>query len=157
MNITIKRVESGREYAVSRFAPGETQYMDRDYRFNYIPEELIGCAHIMTCGNDKIIPESQPCFTLEIDSSADVYILYPDKQPVVPKWLEEYERVRMNVTRQDSRADNLKGYFSLYKKRFPAGEITFYGNSPLAMLALPWYVESGGINYCMYTVAIKEA
>ena len=156
MNITIKRVESGREYAVSRFAPGETQYMDRDYRFNYIPEELIGCAHIMTCGNDKIIPESQPCFTLEIDSSADVYILYPDKQPVIPEWLSEYERVRMNVTRQDSRADNLKGYFSLYKKRFPAGEITFYGSSPLPMLALPWYVGSGGMNYCMYSVAIKE-
>jgi len=156
MNVVITKVTSGREYAVSRFAPGELQYADREYRFNYIPEELIGCTHIMTCGGDKLIPETQPCFTIRTDSEAEVYILYPDKQPVIPKWLCDFERVRMSVTRLDSRADNLKGYFSLYKKRFPAGEITFYGNSPLEMLAIPRYAESGGINYCMYSVAIKE-
>lgn len=157
MNVTIIRVASGREYNVGVFAPGEPQYMDRDYRFNYIPEELVGCVHIMPCGNDKLTPETDECFTVNIDIEADVYVLYPDKQPVIPKWLESYERVRMNVTRMDSRADNLKGYFSLYKKRFPAGEITFYGSSPLSMLAQPWYETSGGINYCMYSVAIKEA
>ena len=156
MNIIIKKVESGREYSVSRFAPGELQYMDRDYRFNYIPDPLLGCAHIRTCGNDKLTPETERCFTISVDCAVEVYVLYPDKQPVIPKWLAEYERVRMNVTRQDSRADNLKGYFSLYKKRFPAGDIVFYGSSPLEMLAQPWYETSGGINYCMYSVAIKE-
>lgn len=153
--LTIQSVSSKKEYAISKFAPNELQYMDRDYRFNYIPEELIGCNHIMTCGNDKMLPEEEHCFTLATDRDVDVYILYPDKQPVIPKWLSEYERMRMNVTRQDSRADNLKGYFTLFKKRFPKGEITFYGNSPREMLEKDWYVQSGGTNYCMYTVAVK--
>ena len=156
MNVIIKKVESGREYSVARFAPGELQYMDREYRFNYIPETLIGCCHIRTCGNDKLTPETERCFTVSVDTPVEIFILYPDKQPVIPKWLEGYERVRMNVTRLDSRADNLKGYFSLYKKAFPAGEITFYGNSPLKMLEQEWYETSGGINYCMYSVALKE-
>lgn len=153
--IEIVKVNSGKVYAVGTFLPNELQYMDRDYVFNYIPEEVLGCAHILTCGNDKSLPETEPCFTLKIDREADVYVLYPDKQPVIPEWLESFERTRMNVTRVDSRADNLKGYFTLFKKRFPAGEVEFFGNSPLPMLAQSWYVESGGINYCMYTVAVK--
>ena len=154
--IEIVKVESGREYSFGKFLPNELQYMDRDYIFNYIPEELKGCAHIRTCGNDKLIPESEPCFTMKVEHDVDVYILYPDKQPVIPKWLESFERLRMNVTRVDSRSDNLKGYFTLFKKHFPAGLITLYGNSPLEMLAKDWYVTSGGINYCMYSVAVKE-
>ena len=85
-----------------------------------------------------------------------MYALYPDKQPVLPTWLESFERVRMNVTRMDSLPTTLKGYFSLYKKHFSAGEIKFYGNSPLAMLAQDWYVENVGTNYCMYSVAVLE-
>lgn len=155
-SIQISKVYSGKEYSIGIFAPNELQYMDRDYVFQYIPEELIGCTHIMTCGNDKALPETEPCFTLEVNTPVDVYVLYPDKQPVIPKWLESYERLRRNVTRFDSRADNLKGYFTLYRKHFPAGCIEFYGNSPLEMLAQPWYVTSGGINYCMYSVAVKK-
>lgn len=154
--IKIVKVGSGREYSVGKFLPNELQYMDRDYLFNYIPEELKGCVHICTCGNDKLISENELCFTIKAERDVDVYILYPDKQPVIPKWLESFERVRMNVTRVDSRSDNLKGYFTLFKKRFPAGLITLYGNSPLEMLAKDWYVTSGGINYCMYSVAVKE-
>ena len=154
-DIQILKVESGREYSVGKFLQGELQYMDRDYVFNYIPEELKGATHILTCGNDKIIPEDKPCFTFKAERDVDVYILYPDKQPVIPKWLEEFERLRMNVTRVDSRSDNLKGYFTLFKKHFPAGLITLYGNSPLFMLAQDWYVTSRGINYCMYSVAVK--
>ena len=154
-DMQITKVESGREYTIGKFLPNELQYMDRDYTFNYIPEELQGCAHIMTCGNDKQIPENEPCFTLQTEREVDVYVLYPDKQPVIPHWLDSFERTRLNVTRMDSRSDNLKGYFTLYKKHFPAGTIVFYGNSPLSMLAKDWYVKTGGINYCMYTVAVK--
>ncbi len=155
-SIEIVKVESGREYSIGKLLPNELQYMDRDYIFNYIPEELKGFVHIRTCGNDKLIPENEPCFTMKAEHDVDVYILYPDKQPVIPKWLESFERLRMNVTRVDSRSDNLKGYFTIFKKRFPAGLITLYGNSPLEMLAQDWYVKSGGINYCMYSVAAKE-
>ena len=43
-SIEIVKVESGREYSIGKFLPNELQYMDRDYTFNYIPEELKGCV-----------------------------------------------------------------------------------------------------------------
>ena len=154
--IDIKAVASGKEYRLDTLAPGHLQYMDRLYEFSYVPEQLRGCTHIRTCGDDKMIGEEDWCFTVETDRAYDVYVLYPDKQPVLPRWLETYRRVRMTVTRVDSMAFNLKGYFSCYHRRFEPGEIRFYGNSPSAMLAEEWYVASRGNTYCMYSVAMKE-
>ena len=150
------KTASGKTYAVHILEAGYPQYMDRQYQFDYVPEELRGCAHIMTCGNDKMIPEDAWCFSLETDRPADVYVLYADKYPVLPKWLQEYERVRMNATRLDSTAWNLKGYFSLYRKQFSSGVIRFYGNSSHAMLNHDWYVNKMGATYCMYTVAVVD-
>ena len=154
--ISIINTASGRTYQIGKLHSGHHQYMDRLYQFAYVPEDLSGCPHIMTCGSDKMIPEDQPCFSIQVSRPCDVYVLYPDKQPVLPKWLEEYERVRKNVTRMDSYFVTLKGYFSLYKKSFPAGEITFMGNSPRTMLAQDWYAESRGTDYCMYSVCVAE-
>lgn len=154
--ISIKWTASGRTYQLGELRAGHHQYMDRLYQFAYVPEELSGCTHVMTCGDDKMIPEDSPCFSIETTGPCDVYVLYPDKQPFLPVWLEDYERVRKNVTRMDSYFVTLKGYFSLYKKSFPAGEITFYGNSPKAMLKEDWYVETRGTNYCMYSVCVVE-
>ena len=151
----INSVASLKKYRIGNFVPGELQYADRDYIFEYIPEELQGCQSIVTYGSDKMIGEDQPCFSIVSDTECDVYVLYPDKQPVIPEWLTSFERTRMNVTRTDSNATTLKGYFSLFKKHFSAGEITFYGNSPNEMLTNKEYVESRGTNYCMYSVVIK--
>lgn len=151
--ITIESVVSGKPYAIGLLTPGALQYADREYRFAYIPQALQGCPFILTHGNDKMADEASVCFTVQTDRPYEVYILYPDKQPVIPSWLTEYERVRMNITRTDSDPMTLKGYFSLYRKTFPAGRIVFYGNSPKAMLADETYVASGGTNYCMYSVA----
>ena len=154
--IKIKRTASSKEYAISKLERGYPQYMDRQYLFDYVPEELQGCMHIMTCGNDKMTPEDQPCLLLEADQPVIVYIVYADKHPVLPKWLEGYERTRLNVTRLDTMASNLKGYFTLYKKYFPAGTIQLYGNSTNDMLNQDWYVNTNGGGYCMYSVAVAE-
>lgn len=154
--VSVKWTASGYPYQIGELRAGHHQYIDRLYQFAYVPEELSGAAHIMTRGDDKMIPEDQPCFSIEVSRPCDVYVLYPDKQPYLPKWLEDYERVRKNVTRMDSYFVTLKGYFSLYKKSFPVGEILFYGNSPRAMLAEDWYVETMGTNYCMYSVCAAE-
>ena len=155
--ITIKWTASGDAYRMGELRPGHGQYIDRLYQFAHVPEDLYGCPHIMTRGDDKMLPEDQPCFSIETDGPCEVYVLYPDKQPVLPGWLEAYQRVRKNVTRMDSHPDTLKGYFSLYRRSFPAGEILFYGSSTLAMLAEDWYVETTGTNYCMYSVCVRES
>jgi len=157
MTITNLTSASGKPYALGKFTPGEYQYQDRHYQFNYIPEQMSGCLHIKTHGNDKLTPEDSECFSFNTQTAVDVYVLYADKFPILPRWLESYERTRLNATRIDSSPDTLKGYFGLYKKRFPAGKVTLYGASPNALLAEDWYVSSGGNGYCMYSVCVKEA
>ncbi|GEM_PF-1967128 len=154
--VTNLKPVSGKSYGLNKLIPGEYQYMDRSYLFNYIPEELIGTVHIKTCGNDKLISENDTCVSFDVDCDVEVYVLFGDKWPEIPRWLNQFERVRLNVTRQDSRSDNLKGYFSLYRKVFPKGTITLYGCSPVEMLREEWFVKSMGANYCMYTIAVKK-
>lgn len=155
MNISNIKATSEKCYGFGKLTRGDYQYEDRLYQFNYVPEELNGHIHIKTHGNDKLISEDHECLSFECDDDIEVYVLYPDKHPYLPKWLESYERMRMNVTRIDSMADNLKGYFSIYKKVFPKGKIILYGCSPNKMLQEEWYVDSMGANYCMYSVCLK--
>lgn len=155
MNIKNISSASGKAYEIGGFQTGAYQYEDRLYQFNYVPDELKGCLHIKTHGNDKLISEDDECVTFEIDEPAEIYVIYPDKQSELPKWLEGFERTRLKATRMDSLSDNLKGYFSLYKKTFPKGKVTLYGCSPDKMLEEEWYVQSLGANYCMYSVCVK--
>lgn len=147
-------IKSGREYAFNKLDIGSLQYMDRGYRFAYIPEEIKGHVHLKTCGNDKLISENEQCFSFDVDRPVDIYILFADKFPVIPDWLKSYERIRKNITRQDSDPNNLKGYFSLYKHYFPEGKIIFNGCSPEVMLKRKDYVLSMGSTFCMYTLCI---
>ncbi|HBL77675.1 MAG: hypothetical protein A2W90_02800 [Bacteroidetes bacterium GWF2_42_66] len=147
----------GKEYRINKFESGEEQYMDRDYRFNYVPDELKGCMHIKTCGNDKLISENDTCMSFFSNCDIDVYILFADKFPVTPNWLESFERTRLNVTRLDSNSSSLKGYFCLYRKAFSKGQIILNGCSPIKMLERNGFVESMGSGYCMYTVVVKKS
>lgn len=154
--VSITETASGRIYGIGVLAPESKQYMDRDYLFSYIPEELAGLPLIMTCGKDKMISEDDWCFTVHADHPCEVYVIFADKHPYLPVWLEEYRRLRMNVTRTDSHPKTLKGYFSVYQKRFPAGDISFYGNSSKKLLERQSYMETRGTDYCMYSVVIRE-
>lgn len=154
--INIKETASGRIYEIGEFVPGNKQYMDREYLFSYIPEELYGLPLVKTCGKDKMIPEDQWCFTLHADHPCDVYVIFADKHPYLPIWLEEFERLRMNVTRTDSHPQTLKGYFSVYKRSYPAGDVRLNGNSSKKLLARSSYIETRGTDYCMYSVVVKE-
>lgn len=145
--------QSGREYALSRLETGNFQYMDRGYKFAYVPDDIKGCMYIKTCGNDKLILETQLCLSFDVNRDVDIYILFADKFPVIPKWLESYERIRKNVTRQDSDPNTLKGYFSLYKRSFPKGRIVFNGCSPQQMMSQE-YIVTMGATFCMYSLCV---
>lgn len=155
MKISNIKTKSGKKYGISKLKHGFYQYEDRFYQFNYIPDKLKDSLHIKTYGNDKMISEEQECFSFECDEDIELYVIYPDKHPILPEWLKCYERMRMNITRTDSNPANLKGYFSLYKKVFKKGKVTLYGCSPQRMLGEEWYVETNGAGYCMYSVCVK--
>lgn len=146
---------SGKRYGVGTLERNARQYMDRDYVFAYISEAIQDWLHIKTHGNDKMLAETETCFHFTASQPVELAVLYPDIQPVLPTWLKSFDRARMNVTRADSDPSNLKGYFSVYLKRFPAGPVALPGNSPLPMLVNQEYVRTIGTNYCMYTVALR--
>ena len=154
MNISDIKTASGREYSVDVLESGKLQYMDSGYKFAWVPDDMKGCLHLRTCGNDKLINEDEICVSFNTDRAVDVYIIFADKFPVIPNWLENYERVRKNVTRQDSEPETLKGYFSMYKKTFEPGKIILNGCSPKRMLS-KHYIVTMGATYCMYTVCFK--
>ncbi|MFA7185787.1 MAG: hypothetical protein WC082_12880, partial [Victivallales bacterium] len=66
--------ESGKKYGMNKFEPNSFQYMDRDYKFEYIPTELLGAVHIRTCGNDKLISENKKCISFDVDRDVDVFV-----------------------------------------------------------------------------------
>lgn len=76
---------SGALYGIDQLNQGKYQYMDREYCFNYVPDELKDSLHIKTCGHDKLIRETDICFSLQCDSDIEVYVLYADKFPMLPK------------------------------------------------------------------------
>ncbi len=156
MKIQNIKTKSGKEYTINKLKSGYYQYEDRMYQFNYIPDELKGCIHIKTHGNDKMISENKECFIFECDRDIELYVIYPDKHFILPEWLKNYEKMRMNITRMDSNPANLKGYFSLYKTVFTKGKVTLYGCSPVEMLEEEWYLKTYGAGYCMYSVCLKN-
>ena len=148
---------SGKQYSLGKLETGHYQYNGRMYQFDYVPDALQGALHIMPHADDKMMPEGEVCCRFIATCPIWVCVLYPDIQPVLPAWLQEYERTRLNVTRQDSDAHTLKGYFSLYRKRFAPGIVTLFGNSPSAMLAADWYVFGFASGYCMYSACVVPA
>lgn len=147
---------SGAQYEIDTLKRDRQPYIDRDYRFLFVPDELNGLPLVKTCGNDKLLSEREPCFSFHSDTDVSVYVLFADKFPVVPSWLEQFDRLRLNVTRYDSNPENLKGYYSVYRRNFPKGIITLNGCSPDALLKQAWYIDSIVNNYCMYAVCVKE-
>ena len=143
-------------YEIGLLKPGEYQYADRNYQFSYIPEPLNGLTHIKVNANDKMLFENQEMFSFETDTETEVYVLYADKFPVIPTWLDDYERTRLNVTRMDTDANTLKGYFGVYRKHFNAGKITLYGCSPNIFAEEEWYNSTNAGGYCCYSVCVRK-
>ena len=154
-DFAIKNIHTatGKQYALNILRPGEYQYLDRSYQFNYVPDELIGCTHLKTCGDDKLISENKFCLSFEIGKPATIGIIFADKFPVIPNGLRGFESSRNKITRIDSLPSNLKGYFTVFQKEFAKGTVELKGCSPESMLTEE-YISTGGAGFCMYSVII---
>jgi hypothetical protein len=150
------KAASGKPYVVvdGGFAPDGKQYIDRDYTFNYIPEFLKGATLIQTAGDDKFFVEDKLTLSFRVSAPVTVYIVYGDKLRVLPAWLRNWTDTRWKVTRKDTNATTLKGYFTLFAKDFPAGEIRLLGNLSNKMANDPAFKKLKGSTYCMYSVVV---
>jgi hypothetical protein len=156
IEITQLKAASGKPYLVAHggFAPDGKQYIDRDYTFNCVPEFLKGATLIQTAGDDKFFVEDQPTLSFRVNVPVTVYIVYGDKLRVLPAWLRNWTDTRWKVTRRDTNPTTLKGYFTLFAKDFPAGEIRLLGNLSNEMANDPAFKKLKGSTYCMYSVVV---
>ena len=156
--ITDLQTASGKDYVINHhgFNPGDRQYIDRDYTFDYIPQIALGHSHILTAGNDKMIPEDSLCLSFNVGVPVTVLVVYADKLRTIPNWLCEYKDTREKVTRTDSNVSTLKGIFTLFAKDFEPGLVELNGNLSATMAEDSAFKASVGTNYCMYSVVVKK-
>jgi hypothetical protein len=152
------RTASGLEYLIDYdgIEAGKLQYVDRNYKFDYVPDIVWGCPHIRTHGNDKKINENDPCFSFDVAVPITVFCVYSDKLRELPNWMFDFIDTREKVTRTDSNTSTLKGIFTLFKKDFEPGTITLKGNLSSIMAKDADYLDMEGMNYCMYSVVLKN-
>lgn len=156
LKITDLHAASGKTYEVNEggFVPGALQFVDRDYQFNYVPQPLKGLTTVKTAGNDKFIPEDQPCLSFRVNVPVTVYVAYGDKLRFLPAWLSEFSNTRWKVTRLDTNPATLKGIFTLFAKDFPAGVVTLNGNLSKQMAGDGEFQRMKGSTFCMYSVVV---
>lgn len=157
LNITNLESASGKRYLIKNngLNSDSLQYIDRDYTFDRVPEEMRGKTIIMVAGNDKMFEENEKCFSFHVNKPVIVHVLYSDKYPVLPAWLLDYARTNKKVYRKDASEKTMKGIFRVYSKEFPAGDIQINGCLGKGMKTEA-FVNSGGSGYCMYSVVIEE-
>ncbi len=157
LRISNLEVTSSKNYLIKYdgFDNDSLQYIDRDYRFDRVPEELKGGTLIMTAGNDKMFEESERCFSFNVNKRVLVSILYADKYSVKPDWLNNFTNTQKKVYRQDSSTETMKGIFSVYSKEFQSGLISINGCLGKG-IKTDHFVRTCGSGYCMFSVLIRE-
>lgn len=141
----IVRANSGRMYFKDFLSYGAVVYSDRDYIYNDIPSFLDGAGYILTANEDKFGGRD---FNFELSIFAtrnvEVYVAHSDRYINKPDWLIAFQDTGVDLTYY---VDSDLVTLSLYKRNYPAGSITLYGNIQ------PNETE----NHAMYTVVIVES
>lgn len=115
---------------------GVSQYTDRGYRFETVPEEFIGLPFLQTANSDK---RSTGDSFISFSANQDVRVLvaHDDRYHTRPAWLGEFSDTGMDL-------HSPAGNFSLFSRDRPAGTITLGGNSP-----------DGSADHSMYSVIVQ--
>ena len=135
------RVESGKRY---RLVPdglrvGAPAYIDRDYTYRRVPQELLGATYVMTSNEDDR-PSSGAFLRFVVSRDATVYVGHDNRVRRKPEWLRRFKDTGREIETTDVP-------FRLYRKDFKAGTVTLGGNLSRK--------DDG--NHSMYLVAIRPA
>ncbi len=120
-------------YQVRALEVGQLVYVDRDYVFTQVPEDLRGQAYISTANDDKTAT-GDAFLSFEINQGSDVYVGYDSSVPTTPGWLSSWTKTLKTVQTSDT-------VFELYRKYFPAGTVTLGANE-------------GDVHSSMYVVVV---
>ncbi|MFP4420632.1 MAG: fibronectin type III domain-containing protein [Desulfococcaceae bacterium] len=132
------RAASGEDYiAVTGLQDGETSYLDRSYAYDEVPGKLVGGVYIRVANDDKTSTRND-FLRFNVSQGVDVYVAHDDRITRKPDWLGSFSDTGMDLISADKP-------MSLFKKKFPSGEVVLGGN----------VVSPANCN--MYTVAVLPA
>ena len=120
-------------YRVGTLSVGQRVYVDRDYVFTQVPEDLRGQAYISTANDDKTAT-GDSFLSFRISRECDVYVGYDSSIPTTPGWLSSWTRTTRSVQTSDT-------VFELYRKHFGAGTVVLGANE-------------GDVHSSMYVVVV---
>jgi len=121
-------VQTGSVYTTYIMQVKQRCYVDREMEINRVPADLTGLAAIRTayadkdCGGDNLLH-----FTVK--RPAAVFVAYPASELRQPQWLHTFDKEADQVEVVDDMAQ-ANYIFQLYRREFPAGQITLGGNRP---------------------------
>ncbi|MCH8041911.1 MAG: DUF1593 domain-containing protein, partial [Nitrospinae bacterium] len=109
-------------------------YVDRNYVFTAVPEELQGATYIKTANNDKS-STGDSFLSFDVNQGVSVFVAHDGRISQIPPWLSSFADTWYLITSGDAT-------FSIYKKDYASGTITLGGNY--------------GSGNSMYSVAVVE-
>ncbi len=109
-------------YQIAILESGVEYYIDRKYKIVSTPAELDKELLIRTSNNNKD-NKSDHYISFKVQNPVDIYVAYDSRATSLPLWLSDWEKQDdyLGVTDEVN-------YLDLYKKTFPAGEISLSGN-----------------------------
>jgi hypothetical protein len=120
----IKQVtpQDGRNWKIQAdFRTDVSQYSDRPYKIDTIPEELAGYDWIKTSNDSKRYTED-PLAVVELTGPAWVYVAFNDNVDEKPEWISDWEDTGKDVVNDEPVT------FSLHRKKFEPGTVELGNN-----------------------------
>ena len=96
-------------------------YVDRDYRLENVPENLLGSTWIKTRNGDKT-STGETFLSFSVSDNVIIYVGYDQRILTLPVWLQEWTETD-SVIRDDQYTS-----FRCYAKAFSAGKVVLGGN-----------------------------
>lgn len=110
-------------YELSQLETGSIYYSDRAYIITSAPAFLLDEALIKTPNNDKRNSSSN-VLSFNLTQDATVYTAYDPRGGTLPAWLQNWTLTSDKLGTNEPGTNSL----TLYKKDFPAGNVTVGGN-----------------------------
>lgn len=110
-------------YQVDSLRVGDTYYVDRSYRINYIPPNKRRALWIKTANSDKANSTTN-FLEFNLNREADIYVAYDTRATSVPAWLSH----DFDKTNEYIGVSETGGRLDLWRGHFLPGRVTLGGN-----------------------------
>lgn len=127
LNLTVDSSASGADSweVKTNLQPGDLTYTDRAFRFETVPDSVVGSDWIMVSNNAKSFT-GYPLSTFQVAADSDVYLAFDDRMTEKPVWLlSDWTDTGEDITVTSPSIIT----YSLYHRSYEAGSTVTLGNN----------------------------